>query len=178
MAGRTARLHQEIGFFLEQFQPDLDALQYMYHRYRRIAALSNSCHCWPSTRCEPKGKPATTPMAGPRAGSGTLAASHGNRSTWATRGGRPLVRAAECNPNNFARYKAGCLLADAGQLDDSRNTWRGGALASPTTCRPAATGRRQAILDPTADARKPAIPAIPRGDYHEARPCPGRARCR
>ncbi len=65
MAGRTAEvaLRQEIGFFLEQFQPNLDALQYMYHRYRRIATPEQLRRCWPSTPSRAQGKPAATPSA-------------------------------------------------------------------------------------------------------------------
>lgn len=178
MAGRTAAaaLHQEIGFFLEQFQPDLDALQYMYHRYRRIAAPEQLVPLLAVYAQRAEGEASHDADGGAReqAAEHWLQAMAARVDLGQTREAVACaVRAAECNPNNFrARYKAGCLLADAGQLDDSEEH-----LAWCVRCKPdhLPARRRLAdvkkrILDPHGlSARKPAIPAIPRGDYHEAR---------
>lgn len=178
MAGRTAEvaLRQEIGFFLEEFQPNLDALQYMYHRYRRIATPEQLAPLLAVYAQRAQGEAGSEAERGAReqAAERWLQAMAALVDLGQTREAVACaVRAAECNPNNFrARYKAGCLLADAGQLGDSEEH-----LAWCVRCKPdhLPARRRLAevkkrILDPQGlSARTPAIPVIPGGNYHEAR---------
>lgn len=178
MAGRTAdvALEQEIGFFLEEFQPDLNALEYMVHRYCRIAAAEQLA-------------PLLAVYAQRAREQASDDAKRGAREQAAERWLQAMaalvdlgqigeaaacaVEAAECNPNNFrARYKAGCLLADVGRLADSEEhlTWCMRCKPDYLPAKRRLTEVKRQILDPQGlSARKGPIPFLPSANYHEAR---------